>query len=59
MPVTKSGPRAIRDEVVKEKMGKSTDKWDAILDKWSREENGHTKTAAYLAKEFGLSGWWA
>lgn len=53
------GPRAIRDETVLARTGKSWDEWFAILDGFGVPEKGHTATARYLRDEHRLSGWWA
>ncbi len=54
-----SGPRAISDEAVKAKTGKSSTEWYSILDAWGATQKGHTLTAKYLAERHGVSPWWA
>ena len=53
------GPRAFSDAVVREKTGRSSVEWYALLDAWGAAEQGHTKTAKYLRDEHGVSPWWA
>lgn len=56
---TVKGPRGFSDDVIKEKTGKSSAEWYAILDAWGAAEKGHTQTAKYLRQEYHLSDWWA
>ncbi len=53
------GVRAISDDVVKEKTGKSSKQWNSILDKWGSVKKGHTMTARHLRENYDLSPWWA
>ena len=53
------GPRGFSDETVRDKTGKSSAEWHAILDAWDGPSKGHTKMARYLVEEHGVSGWWA
>lgn len=55
----KAGFRAISDEVVKTRTGKSSQEWYSILDRWGMKEKGHTLTAKHLEDKYGLSPWWA
>jgi hypothetical protein len=54
-----AGPRGFSDETVREKTGKRSEEWYAILDEWGAKEKGHTATARYLREELGVSPWWA
>ena len=53
------GPRGFSEETVKEKTGKSSAEWYAVLDAWDRPSKGHTKMAKYLRENQGVSPWWA
>ncbi len=53
------GPRGFSDAMVKEKTGRTSAEWYALLDAWGAAEKGHTKTAKHLRDEQGLSPWWA
>ncbi len=53
------GPRSFGDSAVRDATGRTWAKWFAILDRWDAAEHGHTRTAAYLRKEYGLRPWWS
>jgi hypothetical protein len=46
------------DESLVKVTGRTYDAWFALLDAWGAAERGHTTTAAWLASEHGVPGWW-
>lgn len=49
----------ISDDAVRARTGKRWAQWIAALDRWGAATKGHRATAAWLAKERGLSPWWS
>jgi hypothetical protein len=59
MAKKKAGARAIGDETVKARTGKSWEEWFLILDEWGMKEKGHTLTAKHLQEAYNVGPWWA
>lgn len=53
-----TGARSISDAAVRAQTGKDWTEWLSILDAWGVQEKGHTQTAKYPEREYGLSRWW-
>ena len=51
--------RNISEDAVVAATGKGWGEWLRLLDEWSMKERGHTATAAWLHKSYGVSPWWA
>ncbi|HSQ59388.1 MAG TPA: SRPBCC family protein [Acidobacteriota bacterium] len=49
----------ISDEAVRARTGKRWAQWFTALDRWGAAAKGHRATAAWLAKERGLTPWWS
>lgn len=49
----------ISDDAVRARTGKRWAQWFSALDRWGAAAKGHRATAAWLAKERGLSPWWS
>lgn len=47
------------DDRVKAATGREWDEWFSILDRWGGQERRHSETAAFIAGEYGVPGWWA
>jgi len=47
------------DDKVRAATGRDWNEWFSILDEWGAKERGHTETAAFVAGEYGVPGWWA
>ncbi|HEY8453792.1 MAG: DUF4287 domain-containing protein [Micromonosporaceae bacterium] len=47
------------DDKVRAATGRDWNEWFSILDRWGGRERRHSETAAYLAGEHGVPGWWA
>jgi hypothetical protein len=47
------------DEKVEQATGKRWAEWFSILDEWGGRQRSHRDTAAFLAREHGVPGWWA
>jgi len=47
------------DERVEAATGRRWDAWFAILDRWGGRDHTHKETAAFLAEEHTVPGWWA
>ncbi len=59
MPQKRVGFRRISDRSVQERTGRSWQEWLKILDKWGMKGKGHTLTAKFLNKQYGINPWWA
>ena len=59
MAERQAGPRGIADATVREKTGKTSAEWYALLDEWGARDKGHTATARYLREEHRVDPWWA
>jgi uncharacterized protein YndB with AHSA1/START domain len=51
--------REISDDAVSDATGAGWEAWFRRLDEWGAAEKGHKATAAHLADEYDLSGWWS
>ena len=54
-----AGPRGYSDETVRERTGRASEEWYAILDAFDVKAHGHTAAARLLQQSYGLNGWWA
>ncbi len=54
-----TGPRGVSEEKVRQKTGRGSQDWYALLDAWSAHEKGHTAIARHLREEHDVDPWWA
>ncbi len=54
-----TGPRGYSDETVRERTGRTSEEWYAVLDAFDVSTHGHAAAAQHLLEEHGLNGWWA
>jgi Bacteriocin-protection, YdeI or OmpD-Associated len=54
-----TGVRGYSDETGRERTGRTSEEWYAILDAFDVKTHGHAATARHLQQAYGLNGWWS